>query len=66
MRPYKPLSVVTPRLERLKLEQQYLAKAADCQRLADTANSPRERDEWLKLLQDWTALAKEAKEPPTF
>ncbi len=63
MRPYKPLTA--PRLERVKLEQQYLLKAEECRRLADAASSPGEKEEWLKLATDWTELAKEAKEPPS-
>ena len=58
---YKPLSV--PLLERRKLEQKYLAKSDDCERMAATAYSEMEKEAWLELARDWIRLAKELKEP---
>jgi hypothetical protein len=61
VKPYKPLSV--PLLERRRLEQKYLAKSDDCERMAATAYSDMEKEAWLELARDWTRLAKELKEP---
>jgi hypothetical protein len=61
VKPYKPLSV--PLLERRKLEQKYLAKGDDCERMAAKAYSEMEKEAWLELARDWIRLAKELNEP---
>jgi hypothetical protein len=60
---YKPLSVLTPRLERKNLELKYRAKADECHQLAAVAYTPLEKAAWLELAADWERLAKEAAEP---
>ena len=37
----------------------YAAKAAYCWRMAAKALTPTEKQDWLKLAADWTALAEE-------
>jgi hypothetical protein len=37
----------------------YSAKAAYCRRMAAKALTPAEKEDWLKLAADWTALAEE-------
>jgi hypothetical protein len=62
MKPYKPLSVITPRVERQNRSTEYRAKAEACCRMADVAFTPLEKQAWIELADDWAALAQEARE----
>jgi hypothetical protein len=59
---YKQLTMTPPRLERITKAKDYRAKGEECDRLAETAYTPLEKQAWTELRNDWIALAQEANE----
>jgi hypothetical protein len=40
--------------------QRFRGEAKECRRLAERANSPIDKEAWLRLAEDWIKLAEEA------
>jgi hypothetical protein len=59
---YKPLSLTSTRVERLRKIMEYAGKAKHCVEMADVALGPLEREGWMELAKDWQALATEARQ----
>jgi hypothetical protein len=59
---YKPLTMESARIERLRKITEFDGKAKHCLQMADVAHGPLERESWLELAKDWQELATEARQ----